>query len=322
MEQDRVAGDLVLYSNLIELSISVSSRLKLSAWMAKEADRLFWSMRKMGIGPSVVSYNMLLWVYGDTGLFGEAIHLFRLMQRKDIEQNVVTCNNMISIYGKTLEHEKVNILIQEMKSRGIEPNAITYSTIISISIKAGKFDLAAMLLQKLWASGIDQVLYQTMIVAYETVGLVGHAKRLLHKLKLPDNIPRETAIRILAKAGRIATMEIRQDFDAGEVKDISVFVFHFQMLSLYGTIGTFDMVESLFERLGSDPNINKKQLHLVVASIYERANRLYDASQIINQMGDNVLSNDDYLRSLNIWLSRKSINLPPKQLHYCQLQIS
>ena len=95
------------------------------------------------------------------------------------------------------------------------------------------------------------------------------------------------------------------------------------MLSLYGTIGTFDMVESLFERLGSDPNINKKQLHLVVASIYERANRLHDASRIINQMGHNgTFKNDDYLRSLNIWLSRKSINLPPKQLHYCQLQIS
>ena len=55
------------------------------------------------------------------------------------------------------------------------------------------------------------------------------------------------------------------------------------------SIGTFNMVESLFERLGSDPNINKNELHLVVASISERANRLHDASRIINQMGDNAL---------------------------------
>ncbi|KAL0332027.1 UNVERIFIED_CONTAM: Inositol hexakisphosphate and diphosphoinositol-pentakisphosphate kinase VIP1 [Sesamum calycinum] len=84
-----------------------------------------------------------------------------------------------------------------------------------------------MLFQKLRSSGIeiDQVLYQTMIVAYERAGLVAHAKRLLHELKRPDNIPRGTAIHILAGAGRIeeATWVFRQAVDAGEVKDIAVF---------------------------------------------------------------------------------------------------
>ncbi|KAJ0099690.1 hypothetical protein Patl1_22082 [Pistacia atlantica] len=192
-----------------------------------------------------------------------------------------------------------------------------------------------------------------MIVAYERVGLVAHAKRLLHELKQPDNIPRETAISILAKAGRIeeATWIFRQAFEAGEVKDISVYgsmielfsrnkkhanvievfqkmrsagyfpnsnvialvlnaygkqrefemadalyqemqeegcVFsdevHFQMLGLYGARKDFNMMESLFEKLDSDSNINKKELHLVVAAIYERANRLDEASQIMNRM--------------------------------------
>ncbi|KAM1824353.1 hypothetical protein ACFX13_023951 [Malus domestica] len=101
--------------------------------------------------------------------------------------------------------------------RGVQLNAITYST-----IKAGKLDRAAMLFQKLRRSGveIDQV-----IVAYDKLGLVAHAKRLLHELKRPDNIPRGTAITILARAGRIeeATWVFRQAFEAGEVKDISVF---------------------------------------------------------------------------------------------------
>ena len=59
---------------------------------------------------------------------------------------------------------------------------------------------------------------------------------------------------------------------------------HFQMLSLYGARKDFVMVESLFEKLDSNPNINKKELHLVVASIYERADRLNDASRIMNRM--------------------------------------
>lgn len=209
--------------------------------------------------------------------------------------------------------------------------------------------------QKLRSSGveIDQVLYQTMIVAYEKAGLVAHAKRLLHELKRPEYMSRETAITILAGAGRIeeATWVFRQAFDAGEVKDISVFgcmidlysknrkhanvieVFekmrgvgyfpdsnvialvlnaygklrdfekadavyremveegcifpdevHFQMLTLYGARKDFEMVESLFMSLESDVNINKKELHLVVAGIFERANRLNDASRIMNRL--------------------------------------
>ncbi|PIN01407.1 hypothetical protein CDL12_26083 [Handroanthus impetiginosus] len=194
-----------------------------------------------------------------------------------------------------------------------------------------------------------------MIVAYERAGLVAHSKRLLHELKRPDNIPRETAIHILAGAGRVeeATWVFRQAVDNGEVKDIAVFermidlfskykrytnvievfdrmrekgyfpdsnvialvlnaygklhefekansvymelqnegcVFpdevHFQMLSLMGARRDFDMVETLFERLKLDPNIHKKDLHHVVAGIYERANRLNDASRIVNQMSD------------------------------------
>ncbi|KAM1058777.1 hypothetical protein TB2_023178 [Malus domestica] len=112
--------------------------------------------------------------------------------------------------------KRLQILCKKCR-RGVQLNAITYST-----IKAGKLDRAAMLFQKLRRSGveIDQV-----IVAYDQLGLVAHAKRLLHELKRPDNIPRGTAITILARAGRIeeATWVFRQAFEAGEVKDISVF---------------------------------------------------------------------------------------------------
>ncbi|XP_070673166.1 pentatricopeptide repeat-containing protein At5g39980, chloroplastic-like [Malus domestica] len=196
--------------------------------------------------------------------------------------------------------KRLQILCKKCR-RGVQLNAITYST-----IKAGKLDRAAMLFQKLRRSGvkIDQV-----IVAYDKLGLVAHAKRLLHELKRPDNIPRGTAITILARAGRIeeATWVFRQAFEAGEVKDISVFVlnaygklreferqrcrkkgvflltkFTFLTHSLYGARKDFKMVEALFERLISDPNIN--ELHLVVASIYDRSNRLNDASRIMNKM--------------------------------------
>ncbi|KAJ1690205.1 hypothetical protein LUZ63_014360 [Rhynchospora breviuscula] len=270
---------------------------------------------------------------------------------------------MISIYGKSLDHEKASNLVQEMQMKGIQPNAITYSTIISFWGKAGKLDHAAKLFQKLRESGveIDPVLYQTMIVVYERAGLVANARRLLHDLKHPKNMPKDTAIKILANSGRVeeAVWVFRQVVKEGEVKELSVYgsmielfsrnwqhknvvevfnemhergffpdsktiatvltlnaygklrefdkasalysemeeemcVFtdgvHFQMLSLLGMKGDFDEVDRLIEKLSKDPEIDKKELRLVAASLYERANRLDEASQIYDR-----IRNSDYI---------------------------
>ncbi|KAK8941005.1 Pentatricopeptide repeat-containing protein [Platanthera zijinensis] len=320
--------------------------------MAREADRLFWSMRRLGISPSVVTYNTMLRVYGDAELFGESVHLFRLMQRQDIEQNVVTYNTMIMIYGKSLEHEKAGNLLMEMQRRGIAPNAITHSTIISIWARAGKLDRAAKLFQMIRRSGIevDPVLYETMIVVYERAGLVAHARRLFQDLKEPEcNMSKDTALTILARAGRLE--EASWLFRRTPVKDISTFrcmmelfvrnrkhinvveVFdrmreggqfpdsemisivlnaygklqefekaaaiysemeeegcfladkvHFQMLSLLGMKRDFEGVERLLEKLSARPDIDTKELHLVAANVYERANRLDDAARIVGRV--------------------------------------
>ncbi|OIW14693.1 hypothetical protein TanjilG_33035 [Lupinus angustifolius] len=280
--------------------------------MAKEADRLFWSMRKIGIEPSVVSYNTLLRVYGEAELFGEAIQLFRLMQKKSIQQNVVTYNTMIKIYGKSLEHEKATNLIQEMQNRGIEPNSITYSTIISIWEKAGKLDRAAMLFQKLRSSGaeIDQVLYQTMIVAYERAGLVGHAKRLLQELKQPDSIPRETAITILARAGRIeeATWVFRQAFDAGEIKDISVFSC---MIDLFSRNKKYANVVEVFEKMREVGYFPDSNVIALVLNAFGKLREFEKADALYGQMYEEgcVFPDEVHFQMLSLYGAKKDFKM-------------
>ncbi|KAF9603732.1 hypothetical protein IFM89_037818 [Coptis chinensis] len=66
---------------------------------------------------------------------------------------------------------------------------------------------------------------------------------------------------------------------------------HFQMLSLYGAQGNLEAVEMLFDRLESDPNVNKRELNLVVSSIVEkRKKRLDDASRISSQRRERLLA--------------------------------
>ena len=120
---------------------------------ACDAGRLFWSMRRAGVPPSVVTYNTMLRVYGDAGLFGEAVHLFGLMCSASdgngvVKPNIVAYNTMISIHGNSVEDEKSGSLVQEMHANGIQLNTITYSTILSIWVKAGKLDRAAKLFEK------------------------------------------------------------------------------------------------------------------------------------------------------------------------------
>jgi len=51
---------------------------------------------------------------------------------------------------------------------------------------------------------------------------------------------------------------------------------HFQMMSLFGARRDLEGMERLFQELNEDQNIVKKELHLVAANVYERANKLYN----------------------------------------------
>uniref|UniRef100_A0A0E0CBA3 Pentacotripeptide-repeat region of PRORP domain-containing protein n=1 Tax=Oryza meridionalis TaxID=40149 RepID=A0A0E0CBA3_9ORYZ len=86
-------------------------------------------MHRAGVVPSVVTYNTMLRMYGDAGLFREAVHLFGLMRSAAsdgsdcggsiIKPNMVTYNTMIAIYGKSLEDKKAGSLVQDMQANGI-----------------------------------------------------------------------------------------------------------------------------------------------------------------------------------------------------------
>lgn len=66
------------------------------------------------------------------------------------------------------------------------------------------------------------------------------------------------------------------------------------MVSLLGARRDFEGMESLLAKLSDDPNIDKKELHLVAAGVYERANKLDEASRIIEQIkNSNSISSDN-----------------------------
>jgi hypothetical protein len=59
---------------------------------------------------------------------------------------------------------------------------------------------------------------------------------------------------------------------------------HFQMLSLLGAQQDFEALEKLVGELSHDPSIDKRELYLVSAGVYERAYKFEEAAQIISQI--------------------------------------
>lgn len=56
------------------------------------------------------------------------------------------------------------------------------------------------------------------------------------------------------------------------------------MISLLGAQKDFKALEALVDELTDDPSIDKRELYLVAAGIYERAYKPDKASQIISQI--------------------------------------
>jgi pentatricopeptide repeat protein len=145
-----------------------------------------------------------------------------------------------------------------------------------------------------------------MIVAYERSGLVAHAKRLLHELKHPDSIPRETAIKILARAGRIeeATWVFRQAFDAGEVKDISVFGC---MVDLFSRNRKPANVIEVFEKMRGAGYFPDSNVIALVLNAYGKLHEFEKADALYKEMQEEecVFPDEVHFQMLSLYGARK-----------------
>ncbi|CAH2079852.1 unnamed protein product [Thlaspi arvense] len=147
--------------------------------------------------------------------FDIAHGLFDEMRQRALAPDRFTYSTLITSFGKELCSIRLFLGFRRWSK-------IVFQVILSYTATSSSFELSRRLCDYSYGEirpSSDQVLYQTMIVAYERVGLMGHAKRLLQELKRPDNFT------ILAKAGRVeeAKWVFRQAFDSWDIKDISVF---------------------------------------------------------------------------------------------------
>ncbi|KAG7543939.1 Pentatricopeptide repeat [Arabidopsis thaliana x Arabidopsis arenosa] len=285
-----------------------------------EAIHLFRLMQRKDIEQNVVTYNTMIKIYGKTMEHEKATNLVQEMQSRGIEPNAITYSTIISIWGKAGKLDRAATLFQKLRSSGVEIDQVLYQTMIvayervglmghakrllhelklpdnipretaiTILAKAGRTEEATWVFRQAFESGEvkDISVFGCMINLYSRNQRYVNVIEVFEKMRTAGYFPDSNAIAMVLNAyGKQREFEkadtvYREMQEEGCVFPDEV---HFQMLSLYSSKKDFEMVESLFERLESDPNVNSKELHLVVAALYERADKLNDASRVMNRM--------------------------------------
>ncbi|MQM07689.1 hypothetical protein Taro_040526 [Colocasia esculenta] len=284
-----------------------------------EAIHLFRLMQRKGAEQNVVTYNTMIGVYGKSLEHEKAGNLVQEMQKKGIHPNAVTYSIIISIWGKAGKLERAVQLFQKLRTSGAKIDHVLYQTMIAVYERAGLVAHAKRLLSDLKESDDNSVPKETVITILANAGRVEEAAQLFRRAfevgevkdiavfqcmmdlfarnkkhrnvievfekmrgagYFPDSDMIGVALNAYGKLQEFRKAEslYREMQEEGCVFSDQV---HFQMLSLLGARRDFNRVESFLKELGSNPNINKQELRIVAAGVYERANRLDDASRII-----------------------------------------
>ncbi|CAH9083461.1 unnamed protein product [Cuscuta europaea] len=315
MRKIGIAPNVITYNTLL--------RVYGDAELFGEAIHLFRLMQKKNIHQNVVTYNTMIKIYGKTREHEKANNLVKEMETKGIKPDTITFATMIHIWSKAGKLDRVAILFQKLRSSGVEFDQVLYQTIIVAYERAGLVAHANRLLQELkrpdnipretaimalaGAGRLEEAMwvFRRMIDAREVknieifecmIDLFSRNRRYKNVIDVYRNL-RESGfspdsnmvVMVLDAYGKLGEFEkaecLYRKMNEEEERVLSDDV-HFQMLSVYGARGDFEMVETLFERLEIDPRVNKRDLHQVFAGIYERANRVEDASRLVNRMSD------------------------------------
>ncbi|PPS17115.1 hypothetical protein GOBAR_AA03447 [Gossypium barbadense] len=244
--------------SLFAYNVVIRNVVKAKEWAV--AHGLFEEMREKGLTPDRFTYSTLITYFGKEGMFDLALSWLQKMENDGVSGDLVLFSNLIELSRKLRDYSKAISIFNKLKRSGIVRDLVCYNSMINVFGKAKLFREARLLVKEMREIGVmpDTVSYSTML------NMFVENSKFVREFDKADAVYKE-----MQEEGCVYPDEV-----------------HFQMLSLYGARKDFKMIETVFEKLDSDPNVNKKELHLVVASIYERGNRLNDASEIMNRMNE------------------------------------
>lgn len=93
----------------------------------QQAEKVFDEMRERGIQPDVMSFSIVLHVYGRAHKPELMLEKLREMKKKEICPTVATYTSVVKCLCSCGRIEDAEMLLEEMVSNGVSPSAVTYN---------------------------------------------------------------------------------------------------------------------------------------------------------------------------------------------------
>ncbi|KAI3943914.1 hypothetical protein MKW92_025837 [Papaver armeniacum] len=142
-------------------------------------------MKKQGVFPDSYTYNTLISCCRRGALYEEAVAVFEEMKSAGFTPDKVTYNTLLDVFGKSRRPTEAMKVLQEMEVNGFSPSTVTYNALISAYAKDGLLDEALELKSLMVEKGIqpDVFTYTTLLSGFERAGKDEYAVRVFDEMK-------------------------------------------------------------------------------------------------------------------------------------------
>lgn len=170
----------------------------------KKARKVFWMAKKRGL-IDVISYNTIIAAYGQHKDLKNMSSTVKKMQFNGFSVSLEAYNCMLDAYGKEGEMEKFRNVLQRMKESSCVSDCYTYNIMINIYGEQGWIEEVSGILMELkqFVFGLDLCGYNTLIKAYGIAGMVEEAVALVREMRengiKPDRVTYYNLINALQK---------------------------------------------------------------------------------------------------------------------------
>ncbi|GKV00441.1 hypothetical protein SLEP1_g13127 [Rubroshorea leprosula] len=175
----------------------------------KRAVSVFERMKETGISPTLVTYNVMLDVYGKMGRsWNKILILLDEMRSKGLEFDEFTCSTVITACGREGLLNEAKEFFAKLKSQGYVPGTVTYNALLQVFGKVGIYSEALSILKEMEDNNCpaDTVTYNELVAAYVRAGFykegVAVIETMTHKGVMPNAVTYTTVINAYGKAGK------------------------------------------------------------------------------------------------------------------------